>query len=72
MYRYKAQYSLDCENPIANAVLLKPQTPEMGQYASLLAECQTRLAALADEVVEVVFGIPVKVKAQSYAGCKSV
>ena len=26
MYRYKAQYSLDCENGIENAVLLKPQT----------------------------------------------
>ena len=39
------------------------QTPEMEQYASLLAECQTRLAALADEVVEVVCGIPVVVKA---------
>ena len=36
----------------------EPQTPEMEQYASLLAECQTRLAALADEVVEVVCGIP--------------
>ena len=41
------------------------QTLEMEQYASLLAECQTRLAALADEVVEVVCGISVKVKAQS-------
>ena len=29
MYRYKAQYSLDYENGIENAVLLKPQTPEM-------------------------------------------
>ena len=29
MYRYKAQYSLDCENGIENAVLLKPQTPDM-------------------------------------------
>lgn len=29
MYRYKAQYSLDCENGIENAVLAKPQTPEM-------------------------------------------
>ncbi len=29
MYRYQAQYSLDCENGIENAVLLKPQTPEM-------------------------------------------
>ena len=35
------------------------QTPEMEQYASLLAECQTRLAALADEVVEIVCGIPI-------------
>ena len=43
----------------------EPQTTEMEQYASLLAECQTRLAAMADEVVEVVCGIPVKVKAQS-------
>ena len=25
----KRQYSLDCENGIENAVLLKPQTPEM-------------------------------------------
>ena len=24
MYRYKAQYSLNCENGIENAVLLKP------------------------------------------------
>ena len=37
----------------------EPQAPEMEQYASLLAECQTRLAALADEVVEVVCGIPI-------------
>ena len=29
VYRYKAQYSLDCENGIENAVLLKPQTPEI-------------------------------------------
>ena len=29
MYRYKAQYSLDCENGIEKAVLFKPQTPEM-------------------------------------------
>ena len=29
MYRYKAYYSLDCDNGIENAVLLKPQTPEM-------------------------------------------
>lgn len=29
MYRYKAHYSLDCDNGIENAVLLKPQTPEI-------------------------------------------
>ena len=29
MYRYKAQYSLDCENGIENTVMTKPQTPEM-------------------------------------------
>ena len=29
MYRYKAQYSLDCENGIENAVLRKLETPEM-------------------------------------------
>lgn len=29
IYRYKAQYSLDCENGIENAVLPKPQIPEM-------------------------------------------
>ena len=29
MYRYKAHYSLDCENGIENAILMKPQTPEM-------------------------------------------
>ena len=44
----------------------EPQTPEMEQYASLLAECQTRLAALADEVVEVVCGIPIMVKTQPF------
>ena len=29
MYRYKAYYSLDCDNGIENAILMKPQTPEM-------------------------------------------
>ena len=37
MYRYKAQYSLDCENGIENAVLRKLETPEM-----LLEEKQLR------------------------------
>ena len=38
MYRYKAQYSLDCENGIENAVLLKPQTPEIQEqvYAAVM------------------------------------
>ena len=27
MYRYKAYYSLDCDNGIENAILMKPQTP---------------------------------------------
>ena len=29
MYRYKAHCSLDCDNGIENAILMKPQTPEM-------------------------------------------
>ncbi len=29
MYHYKAYYSLDCDNGIENAILLKPATPEM-------------------------------------------
>ena len=28
MYRYKAHYSLDCDNGIENAIRLKPQTPD--------------------------------------------
>ena len=46
MYRYKAQYSLDCENGIENAVLLKPQTPEMvleeKQFQENIAKCTHR------------------------------
>lgn len=38
MYRYKAQYSLDCDNGIENAVLLKPQTPEMALEEKQLRE----------------------------------
>ena len=38
MYRYKAQYSLDCDNGIENAVLLKPQTPEMAMEEKQLRE----------------------------------
>ena len=39
MYRYKAYYSLDCDNGIENAILMKPQTPEM-----LLAVSYTHLS----------------------------
>ena len=38
MYRYKAQYSLDCDNGIENAILLKPQTPEMALEEKQLRE----------------------------------
>ena len=44
MYRYKAHYSLDCDNGIENAILLKPQTPEM-----LLEEKQLREQALPEK-----------------------
>lgn len=46
----------------------EPQTPEMEQYASLLAECQTRLAVLADEVVEVVCGIAIILRQTKMGG----
>ena len=38
MYRYKAQYSLDCENGIENAILMKPQTPEL-QMGRKVSKC---------------------------------
>ncbi len=38
MYRYKAQYSLDGDNGIENAVLLKPPTPEMAMEEKQLRE----------------------------------
>ena len=56
MYRYKAQYSLDCENGIENAVLLKPQTPEM-----LLEEKQLR------EQLYAVMALPEKQAKRIYA-----
>ena len=52
MYRYKAYYSLDCDNGIENAMLLKPQSPE-----TLMEEKQLReqLYALLDaQAVEIV------------------
>ena len=57
MYRYKAQYSLDCENGIENAVLLKPKTPEM-----LLEEKQ-----LQEQVYSAVMNLPEKQAKRIYA-----
>ena len=57
MYRYKAQYSLDCENGIENAVLLKPQTPEM-----LLEEKQFQ-----EQVYAAVMKLPEKQAKRIYA-----
>ena len=57
MYRYKAQYSLDCENGIENAVLLKPKTPEM-----LLEEKQ-----LQEQVYSAVMKLPEKQARKIYA-----
>ena len=50
MYRYKAQYSLDCENGIENAVLRKLETPEM-----LLEEKQLR-----EQIYSAVMALPEK------------
>ena len=57
MYRYKAQYSLDCENDIENAVLLKPQTPEM-----VLEEKQSQ-----EQVYAAVMRLPEKQAKRIYA-----
>ena len=57
MYRYKAHYSLDCENGIENAVLLKPQTPEM-----LLEEKQLR-----EQLYAAVMALPEKQAKRIYA-----
>ena len=46
MYRYKAYYSLDCDNGIENAILLKPQTLEM-----LLEEKQLRELGVDEDVI---------------------
>ena len=47
MYRYKAHYSLDCDNGIENAILMKPQTPEM-----LLEEKQLRELGVDEDVIQ--------------------
>lgn len=57
MYRYKAQYSLDCENGIENAVLQKPPTPEM-----LLEEKQLR-----EQLYAAVMALPEKQAKRIYA-----
>ena len=57
MYRYKAHYSLDCDNGIENAVLLKPQTPEM-----VLEEKQFR-----EQVYATVMKLPEKQAKRIYA-----
>ena len=57
MYRYKAQYSLDCGNGIETAVLLKPQTPEM-----LLEEKQFQ-----EQVYAAVMKLPEKQAKRIYA-----
>ncbi len=57
MYRYKAQYSLDCGNGIENTVPLKPQTPEM-----LLEEKQFQ-----EQVYAAVMQLPEKQAKRIYA-----
>ena len=42
--------------------------PEMERYIGLLAECERRIAAYADEVVEVVCGIPIIQKGKQVNG----
>ena len=52
MYRYKAQQSLDCGNGIENAVLLKPQTPEieLEGYQAKLKEVDLNKTRLEREI----------------------
>jgi RNA polymerase sigma factor (sigma-70 family) len=57
MYRYKAYYSLDCDNGIENAILMKPQTPEM-----LLEEKQLR-----EQLYAAVMALPEKQAKRIYA-----
>ena len=57
MYRYKAHYSLDCDNGIENAILMKPQTPEM-----LLEEKQLR-----EQLYIAVMALPEKQAKRIYA-----
>ena len=57
VYRYKAHYSLDCDNGIENAILMKPQTPEM-----LLEEKQFQ-----EQVYAAVMKLPEKQAERIYA-----
>ena len=57
MYRYKAHYSLDCDNGIENAILMKPQTPE-----TLLEEKQFQ-----EQVYAAVMKLPEKQAKRIYA-----
>ena len=57
MYRYNAHYSLDCDNGIENAILLKPQAPEM-----LLEEKQLR-----EQLYAAVMKLPEKQAKRIYA-----
>ena len=57
MYNYKAHYSLDCDNGIENAILMKPQTPEM-----LLEEKQLR-----EKLYAAVMALPEKQAKRIYA-----
>ena len=57
MYRYKAYYSLDCDNGIEKAILMRPQTPEM-----LLEEKQLR-----EQLYAAVMALPEKQAKRIYA-----
>ena len=57
MYRYKAHYSLDCDNGIENAILMKPQTPD-----TLLEEKQFQ-----EQLYAAVMALPEKQAKRIYA-----
>ena len=57
MYRYKAHYSLGCDNGIENAILMKPQMPE-----TLLEEKQLR-----EQLYAAVMALPEKQAKRLYA-----
>ena len=57
MYRDKAYYSLDCDNGIENAILLKPKTPEV-----LLEEKQLR-----EQLYAAIMDLPEKQAKRIYA-----